>query len=87
MTTEDEDLLTRIQRLVDEELAHAFRPMLMQTLGIGGAFMVVGIFAALYFAKLFSEGGYDVFVGDGAKEANTYLAREMRKPYDYSMVM
>ena len=44
-----------VQRLVDEELAHAFRPMLMQTLGIGGAFMVVGIFAALYFAKLFSE--------------------------------
>lgn len=28
----------------------------------------------------------EVFTGDGAKEANTHLAREMRKPYDYSMV-
>lgn len=26
------------------------------------------------------------FVGDHAKEANTYLVREMRKPYDYSFV-
>jgi predicted 3-demethylubiquinone-9 3-methyltransferase (glyoxalase superfamily) len=26
----------------------------------------------------------EVFVGDGAKEGNTHLAREMRKPYDYS---
>jgi predicted dehydrogenase len=26
------------------------------------------------------------FTGDGAKEANTHLAREMRKPYDYSFV-
>ncbi len=28
----------------------------------------------------------EVFTGDGAKEANTHLAREMRKPYDYSFV-
>jgi len=28
----------------------------------------------------------EVFVGDGAKEANAHLAREMRKPYDYSFV-
>jgi predicted dehydrogenase len=26
----------------------------------------------------------EVFVGEGAAEANTHLAREMRKPYDYS---
>jgi hypothetical protein len=26
----------------------------------------------------------EVFVGDGAKEGNAQLAREMRKPYDYS---
>jgi hypothetical protein len=26
----------------------------------------------------------EVFVGDGAKEGNAHLAREMRKPYDYS---
>jgi predicted dehydrogenase len=28
----------------------------------------------------------EVFTGDGASEANKHLAREMRKPYDYSMV-
>ena len=28
----------------------------------------------------------EVFTGDGAKEANPHLAREMRKPYDYSFV-
>jgi predicted dehydrogenase len=28
----------------------------------------------------------EVFVGEGAKEANAHLAREMRKPYDYSFV-
>jgi hypothetical protein len=26
----------------------------------------------------------ETFVGDGAAEANTHMAREMRKPYDYS---
>ena len=26
----------------------------------------------------------EVFTGEGAEEANTHLAREMRKPYDYS---
>jgi predicted dehydrogenase len=26
------------------------------------------------------------FVGEGAKEANAYVAREMRKPYDYSFI-
>lgn len=25
-------------------------------------------------------------IGDGAKEGNAHLAREMRKPYDYSFV-
>ncbi len=28
----------------------------------------------------------EVFTGDGAKEGNAHLAREMRKPYDYSFV-
>lgn len=28
----------------------------------------------------------EVFTGEGAKEANTHIAREMRKPYDYSFV-
>ena len=28
----------------------------------------------------------EMFVGDGAKEGNAHLAREMRKPYDYSFV-
>jgi predicted dehydrogenase len=28
----------------------------------------------------------EVFTGDGASEANKHLAREMRKPYDYSFV-
>jgi predicted dehydrogenase len=28
----------------------------------------------------------EVFTGEGAAEANAHLAREMRKPYDYSMV-
>ena len=28
----------------------------------------------------------EIFTGDGAKEANPHLAREMRKPYDYSFV-
>lgn len=28
----------------------------------------------------------ELFVGEGAKVANTYVAREMRKPYDYSFV-
>jgi hypothetical protein len=26
------------------------------------------------------------FIGDGAKQGNARLAREMRKPYDYSFV-
>ena len=28
----------------------------------------------------------EIFTGDGASEANKHLAREMRKPYDYSFV-
>jgi hypothetical protein len=28
----------------------------------------------------------EVFVGEGAEKANPYIAREMRKPYDYSFV-
>ncbi|HVU24822.1 MAG TPA: Gfo/Idh/MocA family oxidoreductase [Opitutus sp.] len=36
--------------------------------------------------KLEWDSDAERFVGDGAAEANTYLAREMRKPYDYSFV-
>ena len=28
----------------------------------------------------------EIFTGENAAEANTYIAREMRKPYDYSFV-
>ena len=28
----------------------------------------------------------EIFTGDGSKEGNAQLAREMRKPYDYSFV-
>jgi hypothetical protein len=28
----------------------------------------------------------ELFVGENAKEGNAYVAREMRKPYDYSFV-
>lgn len=28
----------------------------------------------------------ELFIGDGAKEANAHLAREMRKPYDYTFL-
>lgn len=36
--------------------------------------------------KLHWDPAAEKFVGDNAKEANKYLAREMRKPYDYSFV-
>ena len=36
--------------------------------------------------KLQWDPAKEVFTGDSAKEANTHLAREMRKPYDYSYV-
>lgn len=36
--------------------------------------------------KLQWDPAKEMFVGDNAKEANTHLAREMRKPYDYSFV-
>ena len=36
--------------------------------------------------KLQWDPAKEVFTGDGAKEANPHLAREMRKPYDYSYV-
>ncbi len=32
------------------------------------------------------DAGREVFTGEHAKEANTYLARELRKPYDYNFV-
>ncbi len=34
--------------------------------------------------KLQWDPAKEVFTGDGSKEANTHLAREMRKPYDYT---
>ena len=36
--------------------------------------------------KLQWDPAKEIFTGDGAKEANPYLVREMRKPYDYSFV-
>jgi predicted dehydrogenase len=36
--------------------------------------------------KLQWDPAKEIFTGDGAREANTHLAREMRKPYDYSYV-
>ena len=36
--------------------------------------------------KLQWDAKTEVFVGDNSKEANAHLAREMRKPYDYSFV-
>ena len=36
--------------------------------------------------KLQWDPSKEVFTGDGATEANNHLAREMRKPYDYSFV-
>ena len=45
-----------------------------------------GIIAMFVGRKLQWDAAKEVFTGDGAKEANTHLAREMRKPYDYSYV-
>ena len=36
--------------------------------------------------KLQWDPAQEVFTGDGSKDANVHLAREMRKPYDYSYV-
>jgi hypothetical protein len=36
--------------------------------------------------KLQWDPNQEQFVGEGAKEANAHVAREMRKPYDYSFV-
>ena len=36
--------------------------------------------------KLQWDPAKEIFTGDGAKEANPHLVREMRKPYDYSFV-
>jgi predicted dehydrogenase len=36
--------------------------------------------------KLQWDPATEVFTGDGSKEANAHLAREMRKPYDYTYV-
>lgn len=45
------------------------------------------IIAALFEKrKLQWDPAKEEFIGDGARQANKHLAREMRKPYDYSMV-
>lgn len=36
--------------------------------------------------KLQWDAAKEIFMGDGAKQANKHLAREMRKPYDYTYV-
>lgn len=56
---------------------------------IGHRSAVVGhlIVIALRLGKKFRwDATQEVFVGEGAKEANAQLAREMRQPYDYSFV-
>ena len=44
----------------------------------------MGIIALRLNRKLHWDPAAEKFTGDGAKEANHWLAREMRKPYDYS---
>jgi predicted dehydrogenase len=44
------------------------------------------IIALLQGRKFQWDPAREEFVGDGAKDGNTHLAREMRKPYDYSFV-
>ncbi len=46
----------------------------------------LGVIALRTGIKLQWDAGSEKFTGDGAKEASRYLAREMRKPYDYSFV-
>src|SRR5204863_399156 len=48
-----------------------------------GHLIIIALFAG---RKLQWDPAKEVFTGEGAKEANTHLAREMRKPYDYSYV-
>jgi hypothetical protein len=43
------------------------------------------IIAALHAGRTLQwDPAKEVFTGDGATEGNAHLAREMRKPYDYS---
>jgi predicted dehydrogenase len=44
----------------------------------------IGVIALRLGRKLDWNAGSEHFTGDGAKEANTWLARKMRKPFDYS---
>jgi predicted dehydrogenase len=56
---------------------------------VGHRSAVVGhlIVIALRLGKKFQwDAKAEMFIGDNAKEANAHLAREMRKPYDYSFV-
>lgn len=48
-----------------------------------GHLIIIAMFTA---RKLQWDAAKEVFIGDGAADANTHLAREMRKPYDYSFV-
>ena len=48
-----------------------------------GHLIIIAMFVG---RKLQWDPAKEVFTGDGAKEANPHLAREMRKPYDYSCV-
>jgi hypothetical protein len=46
----------------------------------------LGVIALRLGRKLEWDSAQELFVGESAKEANAYVAREMRKPYDYSFV-
>jgi hypothetical protein len=43
----------------------------------------LGVLALRLGRKLEWDPEHEVFTGEGAKEANPWLAREMRPPYDY----
>lgn len=44
-----------VERVLDEELAKAFQPMLAKTLSIGAVFLVLGVAAALFFVRKLVE--------------------------------
>jgi predicted dehydrogenase len=46
----------------------------------------LGVIALRLGRKLRWDPDKELFVGDGAKEGNAFVAREMRKPYDYGFV-
>ena len=52
----------------------------------GASICHIGVIALRTGLKLKWDAAHEKFVGNNAKEANQFLAREMRKPYDYGFV-